>query len=132
MLTRVSLRSTRGYGSDHDQCHREKSRGPIMVEKLTGSARSAALAKLKGWAEVTGRDAISKKYSFKDFNDDFGFMARAALIAEKLDHHPEWFNVYNSVEVTLATHDAGGVTERDIRLAQEMDRLGEGGGVGRK
>ena len=97
-----------------------------MVEKLTGGARSAALAKLKGWVEVTGRDAISKKFSFKDFNEAFGFMARAALIAEKLDHHPEWFNVYNRVEVTLATHDAGGVTERDIKLAQEMDRLASG------
>jgi len=94
-----------------------------MAEKLTGGARSAALAKLKGWTEVPGRDAISKKFSFKDFNEAFGFMARAALIAEKLDHHPEWFNVYNRVEVTLATHDAGGVTERDIKLAQEMDRL---------
>ena len=71
-----------------------------MAEKLTGGARSAALAKLKGWTEVPGRDAISKKFSFKDFNEAFGFMARAALIAEKLDHHPEWFNVYNRVEVT--------------------------------
>ena len=94
-----------------------------MAEKLTGSARSAALARLKGWTEVAGRDAISKKFNFKDFNEAFGFMARCALIAEKLDHHPEWFNVYNRVEVTLATHDAGGVTERDIKLAQEMDRL---------
>ena len=94
-----------------------------MAEKLTGGARSAALAKLKGWTEVPGRDAISKKFSFKDFNEAFGFMARCALIAEKLDHHPEWFNVYNRVEVTLATHDAGGVTERDIKLALEMDRL---------
>ena len=63
------------------------------------------------------------QFTFKDFNEAFGFMARAALIAEKLDHHPEWFNVYNKVEVTLATHDAGGVTERDIKLAQAMDRL---------
>jgi 4a-hydroxytetrahydrobiopterin dehydratase len=94
-----------------------------MAEKLTGSARSAALATLKGWSEVNGRNAINKKFSFKDFNEAFGFMARAALIAEKLDHHPEWFNVYNRVEVTLATHDAGGLTERDIKLAQEMDRL---------
>ena len=96
-----------------------------MAEKLTGSTRAAALAKLKGWNEVKGRDAINKKFSFKDFNEAFGFMARAALIAEKLDHHPEWFNVYNRVEVTLATHDAGGLTERDIRLAQEMDRLAQ-------
>jgi 4a-hydroxytetrahydrobiopterin dehydratase len=96
-----------------------------MAEKLTGGARKAALAKLKGWIEVDGRDAISRKFTFKDFNEAFGFMARAALIAEKLDHHPEWFNVYNKVEVTLATHDAGGVTERDLELAQEMNRLAE-------
>ena len=94
-----------------------------MAEKLTGSARTTALGKLNGWSEVDGRDAISRMFTFKDFNEAFGFMARAALIAEKLDHHPEWFNVYNKVEVTLATHDAGGVTERDVRLAEAMDRL---------
>jgi 4a-hydroxytetrahydrobiopterin dehydratase len=94
-----------------------------MVEKLTGNARKAALAKLPGWSEVKGRDAISRKFTFEDFNAAFGFMARAALVAEKLDHHPEWFNVYSKVEVTLATHDAGGVTERDIKLAEAMDRL---------
>ena len=76
-----------------------------------------------GWSEVKGRDAISRKFTFKDFNEAFGFMARAALVAEKLDHHPEWFNVYNKVEVTLATHDAGGVTERDVKLAEAMNRL---------
>jgi len=97
-----------------------------MPEKLTDAERNAALAKLDGWTQVQGREAISKKFSFRDFNEAFGFMARAALIAEKLDHHPEWFNVYNRVEVTLATHDAGGVTERDIKLAQEMDRLARG------
>jgi len=97
-----------------------------MAEKLTGTARAAALAKLAGWSEVDGRDAISRKFTFKDFNEAFGFMARAALVAEKLDHHPEWFNVYNRVEVTLATHDAGGVTERDVKLAQEMNRLAGG------
>jgi 4a-hydroxytetrahydrobiopterin dehydratase len=96
-----------------------------MPEKLTGGARKSALATLAGWSEVKGRDAISRKFAFKDFNEAFGFMARAALIAEKLDHHPEWFNVYNKVEVTLATHDAGGVTERDIALAEAMNRLAE-------
>jgi 4a-hydroxytetrahydrobiopterin dehydratase len=96
---------------------------PTMTQKLTPEARKAALAKLTGWSDVAGRDAISKKFAFKDFNEAFGFMARAALIAEKLDHHPEWFNVYNKVEVTLSTHDAGGVTERDVKLAGEMDRL---------
>jgi 4a-hydroxytetrahydrobiopterin dehydratase len=99
-----------------------------MPEKLTGNARQAALAKLSGWSELEGRDAISRKFTFKDFSEAFGFMARAALIAEKLDHHPEWFNVYNKVEVTLATHEAGGVTERDVQLAQEMNRLAAASG----
>jgi 4a-hydroxytetrahydrobiopterin dehydratase len=99
-----------------------------MLEKLTGNARQAALAKLSGWSEVEGRDAISRKFTFKDFSEAFGFMARAALMAEKLDHHPEWFNVYNKVEVTLATHEAGGVTERDVQLAQEMNRLAAASG----
>jgi 4a-hydroxytetrahydrobiopterin dehydratase len=94
-----------------------------MAEKLTGNARKSALAKLHGWSEVKNRDAITRQFTFSDFNEAFGFMVRAALVAEKLDHHPEWFNVYNKVEVTLATHDAGGVTERDIKLAQAMDRL---------
>ena len=97
-----------------------------MAQKLTGEARKSALAKLSGWNEVSGRDAITKKFVFKDFNAAFGFMTRAALIAEKLDHHPEWFNVYKNVEVTLSTHDAGGVTELDVKLAQEMDRIAEG------
>jgi 4a-hydroxytetrahydrobiopterin dehydratase len=94
-----------------------------MAQKLTGEARKAALAWLSGWSEVAGRDAITRKFVFKDFNEAFGFMTRAALVAEKLDHHPEWFNVYKTVEVTLATHDAGGVTELDIKLAETMNRL---------
>jgi 4a-hydroxytetrahydrobiopterin dehydratase len=94
-----------------------------MAAKLTGDARKAALARLKDWSEARDRDAITKTFVFKDFNAAFGFMTRAALIAEKLDHHPEWFNVYKRVEVTLSTHDAGGLTERDIALAEAMDRL---------
>jgi len=94
-----------------------------MAAKLSADARKAALARLSGWSEVSGRDAISKKFTFKDFNQAFGFMTRAALVAEKMDHHPEWFNVYKTVEVTLATHDAGGVTELDVKLAEAMDRL---------
>ena len=94
-----------------------------MAAKLTEQARADALRKLSGWSEVAGRDAISKKFVFKDFNAAFGFMTRAALVAEKIDHHPEWFNVYKTVEVTLSTHDAGGVTDLDIKLAAEMDRL---------
>ena len=94
-----------------------------MTQKLAGEARKTALARLKGWSEVQGRDAITKKFVFADFNQAFGFMARVALSAEKLDHHPEWFNVYNRVEVTLATHDAGGVTEKDLALARFMDAI---------
>ena len=97
-----------------------------MVEKLTGPARQAALARLAGWSEVDGRDAIRRKFTFRNFSEAFGFMTRAALVAEKLDHHPEWFNVYNTVEVTLATHEVGGVTERDVKLAQEMNELAQG------
>lgn len=93
-----------------------------MAQKFSGEARSRALGRLKGWSEVTGRDAISKKFVFADFNEAFGFMTRAALMAEKLDHHPEWFNVYKTVDVTLSTHDAGGVTELDIKLAEAMDK----------
>ncbi|MDI1343670.1 MAG: 4a-hydroxytetrahydrobiopterin dehydratase [Pseudolabrys sp.] len=92
-------------------------------QKLTAEARPAALAKLDGWSEVSGRDAITRKFIFKDFNQAFGFMTRAALVAEKMDHHPEWFNVYKTVEVTLSTHDAGGVTELDIALAEAMDKI---------
>lgn len=91
------------------------------MEKLAGDARAAALASLDGWAEVDGRDAIAKTFQFSDFNQAFGFMSRVALVAEKADHHPEWFNVYNRVEVTLSTHDAGGLTQKDIDLAAFMD-----------
>jgi 4a-hydroxytetrahydrobiopterin dehydratase len=97
-----------------------------MAQKLAAEARKAALGKLAGWSDAKGRDAITKKFVFADFNAAFGFMTRAALMAEKLDHHPEWFNVYKTVEVTLATHDAGGVTELDIKLAQAMDRIAGG------
>jgi 4a-hydroxytetrahydrobiopterin dehydratase len=94
-----------------------------MPQKLTSEARKAALAKLSGWTEVKDRDAITRKFVFKDFNEAFGFMTRAALVAEKMDHHPEWFNVYKTVEVTLSTHDAGGVTELDVKLAETMNKL---------
>jgi 4a-hydroxytetrahydrobiopterin dehydratase len=97
-----------------------------MASKLDPAARRDALATLDGWSSVEGRDAICRSFQFKDFNQTFGFMTRAALMAEKMDHHPEWFNVYNKVEVTLATHDAGGVTELDIRLAAFMDQIADG------
>ena len=91
------------------------------MAKLEGAARRAALAGLPDWCETDRRDAIFRKFVFKDFNQAFGFMTRAALVAEKMDHHPEWFNVYRTVEVTLSTHDAGGFTEKDVALAKAMD-----------
>ena len=94
-----------------------------MSSKLTGDARKSALAGLKGWSETSGRDALTKKCVVKDFNQAFGFMTRAALVAEKMDHHPEWFNVYKTVDVTLSTHDAGGLTDRDVKLAEAMDKI---------
>jgi 4a-hydroxytetrahydrobiopterin dehydratase len=94
-----------------------------MAQKLTGEARTAALAKLIGWSEVAGRDAISKRFEFDDFDHAFGFMAAAAMVAQRLNHHPEWSNVYNKVDVTLSTHDAGGLTDLDMILAEAMDKL---------
>jgi 4a-hydroxytetrahydrobiopterin dehydratase len=94
-----------------------------MSGKLEGAARADALASLKGWAETPGRDAIRRVFTFGDFVAAFGFMTRVALIAERMDHHPEWSNVYRTVDVTLTTHDAGGLTQKDVALAQAMDRL---------
>ncbi len=81
----------------------------------------AAISRLEGWSEAPGRDAISKSFRFKDFSAAFGFMARVALKAEQMDHHPEWFTVYNRVDGILTTHDAGGVTDKDVELARFMD-----------
>ena len=97
-----------------------------MAARLQGADRVKALATIPDWHEVDGRDAIARRFTFKDFNAAFGFMARAALVAEKHDHHPKWFNVYNRVEVTLTTHDAGetgGLSARDARLAAAIDRI---------
>lgn len=95
-----------------------------MAEKLEGAARADALASLgEGWALVEGREAITKTYVFKNFTQAFGWMTQVAIVAEKMDHHPEWFNVYKTVEVTLATHDVGGLSELDFTLAAKMDRL---------
>ena len=76
-----------------------------------------------GWQEVDGKDAICKTYTFKNFVECFGFMTQAAIIAEKVDHHPEWFNVYNKVEITLTTHDCGGLSTKDIQLAKDLESL---------
>jgi 4a-hydroxytetrahydrobiopterin dehydratase len=98
---------------------RTRSARPL---KLTAEARKQALAKLTGWSEVQA-ETPSPRIRVQDFNEAFGFMTRAALVAEKLDHHPEWFNVYKTVEVTLSTHDAGGLTELDVTLAEAMNAL---------
>ena len=91
------------------------------MKKLGINERTAVLAGLPGWQAMEGRDAIAKRFQFKDFNQAFAFMTRVALLAEKMDHHPEWFNVYNRVEVTLTTHDAGGVSDNDIQMAKAME-----------
>ena len=91
------------------------------MKKLDSAGRAAALKDLSKWTDVPDRDAIARKFEFKDFNAAFAFMTCVALLAEKMDHHPEWFNVYNKVEVTLSTHDAGGVTEKDIEMAKAME-----------
>jgi 4a-hydroxytetrahydrobiopterin dehydratase len=96
-----------------------------MAQKLDDAARKTIPTRLPGWRLTEGRDAIAKTFTFKDFNAAFGFMTRAALAAERMNHHPEWLNVWNRVEVTLSTHDAGGLTERDLKLAEAMDRIAE-------
>jgi 4a-hydroxytetrahydrobiopterin dehydratase len=92
-----------------------------MARLLDEEERRAALAELPGWTETPERNAIRKSFKFKSFNEAFAFMTRAALMAEKLDHHPDWSNVYNRVEVTLSTHSAGGVTDLDIAFAKKMN-----------
>jgi 4a-hydroxytetrahydrobiopterin dehydratase len=97
-----------------------------MREKLTETRRSQALSELAGWTLVSGREAIGKQFKFADFNAAWGFMSRVALVAEKMDHHPEWSNVWNKVDVVLSTHDAGGLTEHDVKLAKKMDEIAAG------
>jgi 4a-hydroxytetrahydrobiopterin dehydratase len=95
-----------------------------MTDKaLVGVERAKALHELSGWAEAKGRDAITKTYQFKSFSHAWAFMSRVALFAEKTDHHPEWFNVWNRVDIALTTHDAGGLSARDVKLAAEIDLL---------
>ena len=94
-----------------------------MANKLDEAGRKGIAVRLPGWRMVDGRDAIHKTFKFKDFSEAFGFMSRAALVAEKMDHHPEWANVWNRVDVTLSTHAAGGLTELDLQLAEAMDRI---------
>lgn len=93
--------------------------------KLSGEERTTNIDALSaaGWTEVDGRDAIYKEFIFKDFNQAFGFMTRVAIKADKMDHHPEWFNVYNKVQITLSTHDCGGLSLRDVNLAKFIDSV---------
>ncbi len=95
----------------------------MSAEKLNDTEREAGLAELEGWNLVDGRDAMSKTFTFRNFNEAFGWMSRVALAAEKMDHHPEWFNVYKTVEVTLSTHSVGGLSSLDIKLAKMMDKM---------
>ncbi len=98
-----------------------------MIKRLSDTERAKALAELTHWKLVSGRDAIRREFKFRDFNQAFGFMARVALFAEKADHHPEWSNVYNKVEIVLSTHDAGGLSDRDVALAKAIDGASEAG-----
>ena len=93
------------------------------MDKLSQSDRDAALANLTGWVLAQDRDALMKSFKFNNFNAAFGFMTRVALLAEKLDHHPEWSNVWNKVDITLTSHDAGGLTQRDAQMAAAIDGL---------
>ena len=94
-----------------------------MAQKLDEGARKDLTTRLPAWRLLDGRDAIARTFTFKDLNAAFGFMTRVALVAERMNHHPEWLNVWNRVEVVLSTHDAGGLTERDVKLAEAIDRI---------
>lgn len=94
-----------------------------MVEKLNDTARKQALTGLPSWSAIRDRDAIQRVFKFKNFSEAWGFMARVALLAEAQDHHPEWFNVYNKVDIILTTHDCNGLSERDVRLAKSIDAV---------
>jgi 4a-hydroxytetrahydrobiopterin dehydratase len=97
-----------------------------MPKLLSAEERQTAMKRLSAWHAADGDKAITRNFVFEDFNEAFGFMARAALVAEKMDHHPQWSNVYKRVEVTLSTHSAGGLTELDMKLAEAMDKIAGG------
>jgi 4a-hydroxytetrahydrobiopterin dehydratase len=97
-----------------------------MAKLLSAADRTAAVKRLKGWSATADGKAMSRSFKFADFGEAFGFMARAALAAEKLDHHPDWSNAWNKVEVTLSTHDAGGITDMDVKLAEAMNAIAGG------
>src|SRR5437660_10256125 len=127
MVSRACGESSSISASDGGRCsvmisNRSDMEGE-MVERLVGAARHTALHEIHGWVEVEDRDAIRKSYHFGNFSEAWGFMSRMALLAEKMDHHPELFNVYNRVEVVLSTHDAGGLSALDIRLSQAIAEM---------
>jgi len=94
-----------------------------MIERLNADDRAALAETLPDWTPVDGRDALARSFRFRDFTEAFGFMTRVALLAERMDHHPEWRNVYNRVDIVLTTHDAGGLSRRDLALARAIDAL---------
>jgi 4a-hydroxytetrahydrobiopterin dehydratase len=95
----------------------------MPTARATDEEIAARLAALPGWARVSGRSAITKRFQLADFNEAWGFMSRTALVAEQMNHHPEWTNVWNRVEITLSTHDAGGLSELDFKLAAAIERI---------
>ena len=122
----VSSGDDRRAGTAYIRSRVTMMKGVEMAAKLTDAERDAFLGANPDWRPVDGRDAVARHFQFGDFNEAFGFMTRVALAAEKADHHPEWFNVYNKVEITLSTHDAGGLSERDVALAGFIDRAADG------
>ncbi|MEC9343055.1 MAG: 4a-hydroxytetrahydrobiopterin dehydratase [Pseudomonadota bacterium] len=110
-------------GRRRAHCRRRDGETFHVSEKLEGDARREALEGLAHWQLLEDRDAIRRVFSFSNFNEAFGFMSRVALQAEKLNHHPEWSNVYKRVDVTLTTHDADGLTDLDVKMARFMDRI---------
>ncbi len=122
-LILLPLRAPHDIASQHDYIrHSGDRKGRKMSEKLSKEARIRFFADHPGWIAVEGRDAAAKIFKFNDFNAAFGFMTRVAIAADKADHHPEWSNVYNRVDITLTTHDAGGLSEQDVALADFIEK----------
>jgi len=118
----IAVQRTRRAAAVHS-CRQKRRNYAMAVAKLSDQEIVTALTKLPGWRRVDARSAITKDFQFADFNEAWGFMCRVALAAEKLDHHPEWTNVWNRVEITLSTHEAGGLSARDVKLAETIEKL---------
>ncbi|XP_071447336.1 probable pterin-4-alpha-carbinolamine dehydratase [Hetaerina americana] len=120
----ATYNALRGSGAFIRLCSNKPTRPKKMSMKLSSEERTAVVTPLQnaGWAMVENRDAIKKEFIFKDFNQAFGFMTRVALLADKMDHHPEWFNVYNKVQITLSSHDVNGLSQRDVKLANFIEK----------